>query len=463
MKHAIQRLFKATLLCILLIPGVARAQDNLIFLGRNTPQKFIINPALVPENARFFISMPVLGGLGVNYSGNISFNNVFSLSSANQAFIDPQHLLKHAKENTSLRNILNIDILNMGFRISRNGFMGISLRGRTSVDMSFSKDVLSFIMDNPLERTGLFDINLTPDAVSWGELGISYTHRVSKNFTVGARIKGVMGGVSAQASGMRILADKSLSKYMLQGDINLLAGNLNLKDDGSKRYDIKNLSPGFGLDLGVSYVSDDKRIEAYASLSDFGRIYWSDKGSSRLFSKNPAAKYEWTGIKDLDGLINGDKSFNDIFQDTFDQMTAVIGIDTVKTSFTTNLPATIQLGGKYAIDEKLMHNVSLNILTVIPQYAKTYYEFTAGYTYRTKNNRWDLMAAYTYKSLHALNFGIGGLYRGSGFEIFLMTDSINSLLSYKSAKSANVRFGMNFYVPLRKHKQGKIRPNQMIW
>lgn len=460
MKHTIKHVLKTALLCALLLPGIASAQDNMIFLGRNTPQKFLINPALTPENARFFISMPILGGLGVNYSGNLSFYDVFSLNSSNQAFIDPQHLLKHVKENTTLRNILNVDILNMGFHISRNGIMGITLRGRTSIDMSFTKDALSFILDNPLERTGLFNIALTPDALSWGELGISYSHKVSKNFTVGARVKGIMGGVSAQSSNLSIRADKSLSKYVLQGDINLLAGNLNLKKDGSNRYDIKNLSPGFGLDLGVSYLSDNKRIQAYASLSDFGRIYWSDKGSSRISSKNPSAKYDWTGIKDLDGLING-KSFQDVFENTMDEMTAVIGIDTVKTAFTSNLPSTIQMGGQYAIDSKLMHNVSLNILSILPQYAKTYYEFTAGYTYRSKNKRWDLMAAYTYKSLNPVNFGLGGLYRGKGFEIFLMTDSINSLISYQNAQSANIRFGMNFYVPIRKYK--KVYRDQVIW
>ncbi len=461
MKSNIKHIFKTILLCAaLLLSCRALSQDNMIFLGRNTPQKFIINPSLVPENASFFISMPIIGGIDVKYAGNISYNDIFSLSSNKKTIIDSRHLLKNLNETTKMRNILNLDIINLGFRISSRGFLGITLRGRTSLDMGFSKDAISFIMDNPLERTGIFDINLTPDALSWGEFGISYSHKVSKNFTVGARIKGIAGGVSAQASSLRIEADKSLSRYMLRGNINILAGNLNLTDDGEKKYQLKNISPGFGADLGVSYLSNDKRISAYVSVSDFGRIYWNEKSSSRITSKNPDAQYEWVGIKDLDGMINGNKSFKDVFDDTFDEMTSVMGMDTVKTSFTSKLPTTIQLGGKYALDRYFRHNVSLNMMSIIPQYAKKYYEITAGYTYSPVNKRWDIIGAYTYKSHNPFNIGIGGLYRGRGFEIFLMTDSINSYFNYKKAKSANLRFGMNFYCPLKSWSRKK---DKTVW
>lgn len=466
MNITIKNRFVPAMLCLLLfLSGSAYSQDNLIFLGRNTPQKFMTNPALVPDNARFFISVPVIGGLNANVSGNISYSHIFSMASGKKATINVPHLLKHLDETTRIRSILNLDVLNMGFRISRTGFMGITLRGRTSVDMGFSKDAVSFIMDNPLERTGIFDIRLTPDALSWGELGISYSQRLSRNFTAGIRIKGVAGGVSAQAASASIEADKTLTRYMLRGDIDMRTGNLNLTGDGEKKYNIRHISPGFGIDLGISYTSDNKRITAYASLSDFGRIYWNEKSSSRIISVNPAARYEWVGIKDLDGLIDGNKSFKEVFENTFDEMTAAVGMDTVKTTFTSNLPATIQIGGKYALDRKLMHSISLNSLTIIPQFAKTYYEFTAGYTYSSANKRWDIMGAYTYKSIHPFNIGIGGLYRGRGFEIFLMTDSINSFFDYKAARSANIRLGMNFYCPLRyyNYKHRHKHRNQMIW
>lgn len=468
MKITLKNKFIPAMLCLLLfLSGTVYSQDNMIFLGRNTPQKFMINPALVPDNARFFISVPVIGGLNANVSGNISYSHIFSLASNKKSIINVPHLLKHLDETTRIRSTLNLDILNMGFRISRTGFMGITLRGRTSVDMGFSKDAVSFIMDNPLERTGIFDIRLTPDALSWGELGISYSQKLSRNFTAGIRIKGIAGGVSTQASSAGIEADKTLTRYLLRGDIDMRTGNLNLTGDGEKKYNIKHISPGFGIDLGISYTSDNRRMRAYASLSDFGRIYWNERSSSRIISRNPAAQYEWVGIKDLDGLIDGNKSFKEVFENTFDEMTAAVGLDTVKTAFTSNLPATVQIGGKYAVDRKFMHYISLNSLTIIPQFAKTYYEFTAGYTYSSRNRRWDLMGSYTYKSIHPFNIGIGGLYRGRGFEIFLMTDSINSFFDYKAARSANIRLGMNFYCPLRTYKYNykyKHRHrNEMIW
>lgn len=458
MKSNSKTIFKAVLTLVLLIAGIhtATSQDNMIFLGRNTPQKFMINPALTPDNARFFISMPILGSIGTNLSGNISYSDIFSLSSANKTVIDSKHLLNNLKDNSYIRNILNLDIVNLGFRISNTGFMGISLRARTSIDVALSKDAVSFIMDNPLERTGLFNIMVSPDALSWGELGISYTQKIGKNFSVGMRVKGIAGAVSAQSDHMSILADKKFGSYTLQGNVNLLSGNLNLTDDGEDEFGIKNISPGFGLDLGFSYVSDDKRVNAYASASDFGRIYWNEKSSTKISSRTPDTKYEWVGIKDIDNLINGNKSFKDVFDDTFDEMTSAMGVDTVKTAFTSNLPLTLQAGGKYSFDKELKHTISANALCILPQYAQTYYEFTAGYTYSSPNKRWDIMGAYTYKSVSPFNIGIGGLYRGRGFEIFLMTDSINSYFNYKTAKSANFRLGMNFYCPLKYKKKGEL-------
>ncbi|MEG0891124.1 MAG: DUF5723 family protein [Bacteroidales bacterium] len=458
MESNLKIIFKVALVFTMLILGSnVYSQDNMIFLGRNTPQKFVANPALTPDNARLFLAMPILGGMGANISGNINYSNIFSLSSK-KAIIDPKHLLENLNETNNIRSIINLDILNMGFRISNTGFMGITLRARTSIDASFSKDAVSFIMDNPLERTGLFNIMVSPDALSWGELGISYTQKVSKNFTIGARVKGLIGGVSAQSDNMTLIADKKFDSYSLQGNINMTTGNLNLSDDGEDKFNIKNISPGFGIDLGVSYLSDNKQLNVYASATDFGRIFWNKKSSTKIASSSTTAKYNWVGIKDLDNLINGNKSFKDVFDDTFDEMTSAMEIDTVKTSFTSNLPLTIQAGGKYAFDPELKHNISLNTLCIIPQFAKVYYEFTAGYTYSTKSKRWDIMAAYTYKSLNPFNIGVGGLYRGRGFEIFLMTDSINSYFNYKSAKSANFRFGMNFYWPIKYKLKGS-----MIW
>lgn len=444
--------------CFVLVAHNLLAQDNMIFMGRNTPQKFLINPALHPED-RFFISFPIIGGISEQLNTNIAYSDIFTLNTNNKETINA-NLINSLKENNQIRNVLNLDILHLGFKIGRKGsYMGISVGARTTLDASISKDVFSFLMDNPIDKNKQFMLNLIPDALSWAEAGIAFSQRLSRNFTIGIRVKGLMGFSSAQADNITILADKSFDKYIISGDVNLKTGNVNLledegayNDDFYDYYDDKETikpanfsSPGFAVDLGISYVSDDKRWNAYASISDFGRLYWSDEYSTQIVSSNPQAKYEWTGVKNIDDIINGSSSFKDQLENVLDEMTAVMGLDTVRTSFTSKLPMTLQAGVRFSVDRELKHNLSLNMLYVMPQYAKKYYEFTAGYTYSTKNKRWDIIGSYTYKSLSPFNIGIGGLYRGRGFEIFLMSDSVNSFFDYKSARSTVVRFGMNFY------------------
>ncbi len=453
---------KKILFIFMLISTIASGQENILFQTRNTPQSYLVNPALVPENARFFITMPIFGNINANITSSTSYSDIFTLASG-KTIINPQTLLNSLDKDNSIRTLINLDIFNLGFGVGKNGFMGVSLRARTSLNFTFTKDAVEFIMDNPLEKMKTFNIGFTPDALGWGEFGVSYTHTIANNFNVGVRLKGIMGGVSAQAEKAVIIADKHLDHYNLQGNINLMTGNLNLSDNGENTFDFKNLSPGFAIDLGFSYLSDNKRIKAYASASDIGKIFWNEKSSTQIKTKNPNASYRWTGVKDINSLINQTSSFKDIFDNTIDEMTSVMGVDTIVTNFTSNIPMVFQVGGRYSVDEDMKHNITFNTMIAVPQYAKTYAEVSAGYTYSTLNKRWDLFGSYTYKTLNPFNIGIGGLYRGSGFEIFLMTDSINSFIDYKKARSANVVFGMNFYVPKSKRKSKKKESNTYIW
>lgn len=441
-----KKLYIIAFFCLIsAISKTALGQENIIFLTRSNPQNFLVNPALIPTNARFFISTPIIGNINANISATTSYADIFTLAS-NKTVIDPQHLLSNLNDNNKIRTKLNLDIVNLGFRVSKNGFMGVSLRARTSLNFAFSKDAVEFIMDNPLEKIKTFNINFTPDAIGWGELGVSYSHKIADKFTIGIRAKGVIGMASAQAESANIQAQKSLEYYNLKGDINLLTGNINISGNDESNYDLKNISPGFAFDLGFAYQSKNQRVKVYASASDIGKIFWTDKSSTQIKTRNSNNSYKWTGIKDINSLINQSASFKDIFDNTIDEMTAAMQTDTIVTSFTSNLPMVMQAGGKYAFDQELKHNISLNGLISVPQYAKLYGEVTLGYTYSTKSKRWDIIGAYTFKTLNPFNIGIGALYRGRSFEISLITDSINSFIDYKKAKSANIIFGMNFYL-----------------
>ena len=107
---------KKILLILMFISTIAYGQENILFQTRNTPQSYLVNPALVPEDARFFITMPILGNINANISSSTSYSDIFVLT-AGKAVIDPERLLKSLDNNNTLLSNLNFDIINLGFQV----------------------------------------------------------------------------------------------------------------------------------------------------------------------------------------------------------------------------------------------------------------------------------------------------------------------------------------------------------
>ena len=421
------------------------AQDNMIFIFRDTPQKALINPALTPID-KFYISLPILGSLDINANSSLKLNSIFSFSD-NNAIFDKELMINNIKDNNVLNTSVSLDILNMGFKIAQNGNLNFSLRSRVKGAINYNKDIFSFLIDNPIENDRDFNIKIDPNFMSWAEFGIAYSHTFNNRFSFGLRTKLIMGAVAAQSRGSNIIIKKDFENYYVSGRINLLAGNLNLQKE-EDYFSSKFLgNMGYALDFGFAYKSLDNRIMAHASISDLGKASWGEN-SSNIVSTNPNKVYKWGGIKDIESLINNNNSFDDQLDNMFTSLKETIGIDTVSLAYKSSLPYHIQFGGSYSIDNRLRHTISINNSIDAYQYLKSYYQLSLAYKYSSTNKRWDLICSYTYKSHNPFNIGLGALYRGRSFEIFLVSDSINSFFNVKSAASANIRLGINFYKAL---------------
>lgn len=415
----------------------AMAQDNMTQSAKNLVQSIHLNPAARPS--RGFISIPIFGAMNVNVNNSFSYSDVIA-SKAGSKYLNLQSLVSTSMmSGNSLLLNLNLDILNVGFYVAPDDFINITLRGRVHAGTTYPLGLFEFISDNSLMQQRQYKASIMPNAVGWAELGIGYSRSIG-NFTVGAKFKYVEGLASINSqTGVNLLVDKQADRYVVSGDYALNRGGL---IGGGNNYGVfKN--PGFAVDLGATWVSDDERISASVAVSDLGRIWWDGNSATQIKVKNPNSKFEYAG---LGNLLDQNLDFGKLMDSVITGISNAIGIDTLSgVGYSTEMPTTFQAMAAYSLGRNLQHNVSLGFIGSLPYRGGLDYAISAGYAYRSPNQVWQLMANYTYRSNNPLNVGFGVVMTTGCFQLFLATENVVSWFNGPTARGANVRFGFNFF------------------
>ncbi len=429
-----------------LMATAASAQDHFTFAARDLPQSILSNPAMRPS--RGFVSMPIFGSLSLSFDNSFSYNNIIKKNGEGVRYLDTYGLLKATQGNNLTLLRMNLDLVNTGFFIGEQDYMGISLRTRVHVGTSLPDGLFGMILDNPIDEHKTFDISTIPNILGWAELGLSYTRDIDENWRVGGRVKYLNGVVSLQSTGMDITARKEYNRYVISGDYTLRGGNVNFANSSNMFGDaLKNLSsnPGFAFDLGGTYRSDDERLNVAASVTDLGAIFWNANNSSIIQTHSNGKEYEFYGVDGLNGLINGTTSLGHVLDSAYTDISRTLNADTTRGKFTQMLPTTFQLAADYALGPYQRHHVSAGMVGMIPYHGKFHYALSAGYAYRTLTGTWQFMANYTYKSNNPVNLGLGVVMTAGKFQFYLATDNIIPAFSLASARGANISLGINFF------------------
>lgn len=420
----------------------ASAQDNLTMSAKNLPQNFLINPALAPTKS--FLSIPIVGGLNMSVDAPFSINEAVYTNEKGVNYLNSQGIIDALSRHNQFNTTINLDIINAGYRINDKFFVGLSVRSRAYANGNIPADAFEMLLDNPYDKYKTFNISTTPDVIGWNEIGASFTYTMDKNWSFGARFKYIAGVASATSSGINFELDKQYDRYVLSGDLNLRGGNVDFGKDGMTLGSIGLNNSGFGVDLGVSYTSDDQKWNGSVSVSDLGFINWSGDKSSQIVTRNPNKKFDFTGMGELQNLFNNTGNIGHLMDSIYQAFTKTIGVDTLKgTTFTTSLPTTFQAMGSYSFDDHLRHTINVGFMGTLPEYGAMRYSISVGYVYRTLNKRWQVMGNYTYRPNVPFGIGVGAVYTSRSFQWFLSTDNIVAVFSPSDMRGANFRLGLN--------------------
>lgn len=422
----------------------ATAQDHFTLTARDLPQSMLANPAMRPS--RGFVSLPLIGSFSAGFDNSFSYNKVIEKDAAGVKYLNAAGLIDATKGNDLSLMRFNLDLVNTGFFVGPKDYMGVTLRTRAHIGTSLPEGLFGMILDNPVGEYKTFDVEMTPNAVGWLELGVSYARDLSPNWRVGGRAKYINGLMSVQSTGMDVAVRKEHDRYVVSGDYTVRGGNVDFSH-GSELFEnmFRNLSsnPGFAFDLGATYQSNDRRLNVGFSVADLGVVFWNQKNSSVIRTHSDGREYEFFGADGLSGLIDGTTSIGHVLDSAYSDLSQTLRADTTAGGFSQMLPTTFQAAADYALGPYMRHHLSAGFVGMIPYHGKLHYAVSAGYAYRTRTGTWQFMANYTCKSNNPVNVGLGVVMTAGKFQLYLATDNI---IPVTRTRGTNISLGLNFFM-----------------
>ena len=468
-----KRYILAALTALMMLSASAQQVTTLYFL-ENVPMRHTINPAFQPVS-NGFVNFTPLGWMSLGLGNN-------SLTLSDAVFIDnnpdsPTYgktitfLHPNADKQAFLNQVrsmafsnfdMTIGFFNFGCRIREAGYLTIGINERIETGFTVPKSFMSFMLEGGMKdlNGGVNNIGLSGFGMgltAYTETAIGYSHQINEEWTVGGKIKVLLGQGYASFNNKHLNIDASTEAWHMYGDMELdVAGPFNADyigrqvngksaydlytgfagEEGERQgfnsdsiFDLSNLRrlltpSGYGVafDLGFTWKPIEY-LQVSAAITDLGFIYW--KGSRFTCTIDTT----FTGIGDIE---YGDPRY----QDENGKFSTSILMDSVRNNMMGLLDG-IQLAhtGKgrakmpsarlnIGLDANFWENrIGIGIVSATRLYnARLYEEVTFGLAFRPAN--WFNIAM----SYSLLN---NGKYSNIGAGLSLMPyDGINLTLAF---------------------------------
>lgn len=354
MKKIIYTLIAAFVAC------TAVAQTPSAYFMEGSTFRSQLNPAFAP--LRGYVNIPVLGGVQVNVSGNLSVSDIFypvngSLVTLFDKNVSAAEALGNLRSKNMLGTDARINIVGFGaFRKDHKTFWSFDLNMRVEAEANMPYSLFDFLKNGRNEAV-INDIKASTQA--YLEAAFSYSFPLTDQIYLGARGKFLVGAGRARTSIDRLDIKLQENSWNIDADGSFEMSGLEMssmqRPDGSEYYSFNDFDVssykgpagyGFAVDLGVMYdVIPDLQLSF--AVNDLGFISW---GKKYLERGQMTKSQSFTGVEIIDGEVH-DPEF-DFGELEFDRVQASKG----KTEM---LRTSINLGAEY---EVWRHKIGLGLL-----------------------------------------------------------------------------------------------------
>lgn len=447
---------------------ISAQQATTLYFLENAPMRHTINPAFQPYS-NGYLNFTTLGWMSFGFGNNsFTLQDVLFVDPVTGKTITPLHpnanraaFLRSIRSMTLMNGEFNLGLLNMGFRVKDKGYLTIGINERISAGGTLPKSIFEFLLDGGMKdlngginTIGLGGIGI--GASAYTEIGFGYSHQINEKWTVGGKLKVLLGQAYASLNSRNLAIDASTEEWRIYGTTGLeIAAPINTTyfnrfvdgknisqvkesfQDGSFSTDsllgstdpmtivksaLKPAGIGAAIDLGFTYKPIEN-LQITAAITDLGFIYWN---RGNRFTCSVDTVFEGAGYIDY-----GDPAYRD---ENGNFSTSIL-MDTVKSNLMGLLDG-VRMGAEgngfarmtsarlnIGIDANFWNNrVGVGIVSATRLYnARLYEEITLGAAFRPV--RWFNLAL----SYSLMN---NGKYSNIGAGLgFMPYDGINLTLA----------------------------------
>jgi Family of unknown function (DUF5723) len=462
------------IVCISSFQFAFAQQNNSIYFLNNVQQSNQLNPS-VTNNCKFSIGgiiMPITGQilppLYFNYSNNaFAYKNLIypgegmqsdSLVTVFSNLSDASNFINKLKETNYLSFETNIDIIQATLEYQNQAFT-FSITDKITTRFYYGSDFIRFL--NELNGKNLLGTNakfkLGYDFNYYREYALGYKRKLNEKLSIGAKGKLLFGKASiyTESNKFQWKTDPVYFDYTFTTDMQInysIPGfemnNFYYSDslhefiiddtiaeiDATEaiNYFINNKNVGLGIDLGATYILNDK-FTFYGSVIDLGYIKW--KSNSNNISNN--GNFEFNGV-DVTRVLNNDSlTFANVLMDTIFSSTEV---KLEKNDYIRFLPTKIYFGSTFTLNEE----ISFGALIRNEIFQKKIHSSLTLSMNSYLSRKFQTAITYSIINNSFFNFGLGLVYNTGPFQVYVVNDNITGMIFPQTARNVNFRFGINW-------------------
>jgi len=455
-------LFSILFIAVLSISATAQELATTYFLDNNI-YSYRINPANPGEKG--FVGFAI-SNLNASVGSNLGVNSFLYKNPTGSGLvtgfnkgISSQEFLGNLKDMNNSYEDLNMNLLAVGFW-TKKSFHSIEVNLRESAAFGLPKDLFDMLKNGSRQDPYILS-NTRSDGTAFAEFAYGYSRRINEKFSVGGRLKLLVGlaNVAADFSSSSLTINGSEVSYKVNADLKFAGNFLNVgtktsEYDPTKQVldysDVKlgSYNPcGFGgaVDLGVTY-NPIKDLAISLSVLDLGGISWN----YNIVGKSSGSD-SFTGV-----TVKSDGTVEEELEEALKRLQALVEFEQVSPSSAFSmLNCTINLGARYYMPFYERLSVGALVSAKINKFNPyvdfrvgatitpiDWFSFTANYGVNTYCASYGLAA-----SLNLANFNIFAGYEGYSGKVapLQITDfsayAPLSSFTYMAKLGVNITFG----------------------
>lgn len=422
-----------TILLLCLYGVCTYSQETHLYFIEGALQRSYLNPALLPDKG---VSIATGLSFDINTNGP-SINDFVTENAEGNLTLSPSNAISKMDDSNDIFGEASIHTIDAAFKV---GGVRLSLGHAWKARgwLNYSQDLAALITQGNAQFIGQ-EIEIGPqiDYLNYNELYLGAQTEIGV-LSIGGRIKHLSGVevVKTMSDDISLYTDDDIYQLRVTTDLDLVSSqaftytdlnDFSLTTSDFTTQNLLSANGGWAMDLGASVHLDDK-LEISLGIVDIGYMRWTE--DTKRYTSNQVAAFD--GI-DAGAFISSD---DELFLE--DSVRQLLSITEVDTSFTTYLPAQINLGARLKISELWTIGGVIRStgagdrrsqIIGLGANARLYPFLTVGGSYTIENG------TFTSIGLHAI--GKVGPLRG-----FVATDNLAGLFS-DASRNVNFRAGLS--------------------